>query len=149
MSTCRLIRHINNLWPFHLWAASQQGGIARQLIFPLWPLSERIQLGVQPAAGDGPRERREKKRGNGREDQDFITVNANERIPLYNSSSLSALMSERRSGESACVQYEYVTEIYVDPSRYSQTKVKATVIICSEKAGLLMSNTGDLLYGRT
>lgn len=30
--------------------ASQQAGIAVQLIFPLCPLSEEIQLNVQPAA---------------------------------------------------------------------------------------------------
>lgn len=45
-STCRLIRHINYLWPFHLWAGPQQAGIARQLIFPLRPLCETIQLRV-------------------------------------------------------------------------------------------------------
>lgn len=46
LSTCRLIRHINYLWPFHLWAGPQQAGIARQLIFPLRPLCETIQLRV-------------------------------------------------------------------------------------------------------
>lgn len=35
--------------------ASQQAGIARQLIFPLCPLSEKIQLDVQPAPSDGLR----------------------------------------------------------------------------------------------
>lgn len=112
MSTCRLIRHINNLWPFHLWAASQQGGIARQLIFPLCPLSEKIQLDVQPASSDGPGEKEKERR-------EFITVNANERVPVYNSLSLPALMAQSRSGESACIQYVYVAAMYADPTCYS------------------------------
>lgn len=56
----------------------QQEGIARQLIFPLCPLSEKIQLDVQPAASDEPREKKkERKKGKRKGECEFITINAN------------------------------------------------------------------------
>lgn len=79
------------------------------------------------------RKRKKKAERSGREESEFITVNTNERFPVYNSLSLSALMPQSRSGKSACVQYVNVTAMYVDPPCYRQTKVKATVIMCSEK----------------
>lgn len=65
-----------------------------------------------------------------KERREFITVNANERVPVYNSVSLPALMAQSRSGESACIQYVYVAAMYADPTCYiTLQEVEATVII--------------------
>lgn len=66
---------------------------------------------MQPGTSDGPREKDKERDEKRREESKFITVNANERVPLYNSLSLSALMPESRSGKSAYVQYVYFTAV--------------------------------------
>lgn len=65
---------------------------------------------MQQAASDGLREKGQRK---GRKESEFITVNANERVAVYNSLSLSAVMPESRSGECACVQLIYVTAMLI------------------------------------
>lgn len=102
-------------------------------MFPLCPVSEDP---ARRAVGDGRREK---------EDNEFSTVNANERVPLDNSLSLSALTAERRSGKPAYLQYVCATATYVNLPYPSDTKVKTAVIVCSEEAGLLVWKIRDLL----